>query len=249
MADDTPSRTPPTSERLEAPDRLATLIARARTNLSRDAKIADAAAFEAKLQAAALELALEWIVGDQRPGSPGEQTEIWLGRLYETLYPEEQPDAAKIYTRFGLTLPKAQYVARLLLARRQTHWRTQARAEVWAALETIATPATKAVKGSGGATSSYVFSLSRGGFEELSVLYSQVVALDASQSRPPPPKRQPSAPTLIWFRFKPIRPSPFSPSSRAPHDLRQSAFYGRPDADPRQPDGQLLLFSAQSVAS
>src|ERR1700733_7875312 len=98
--------------------RLSDLLTRARSNLATDSSLDAQKLINAQLQAVAAELALEWITGERRFENQSQQTEHWLARLYEVLYPDEQPDATRIYTRFGFSLPRAQYLARLLLARR-----------------------------------------------------------------------------------------------------------------------------------
>jgi hypothetical protein len=175
------------------------LLARAKASLAVDASAAAKARIEARLEAVAASLALEWITGERRFESQGQQMEYWLGRLYEALFPDEQPDATRLYVRFGLPLPRAQYVTRLLLARRSAHWREAARNEVVGALETYEANARAAIKADAGSTTPYKISLSRGAYDEVVVIYDRMVGAIAGQDRPSPPRREPSSPTLVWF--------------------------------------------------
>jgi hypothetical protein len=182
-----------------ADERLADLLERARKSLAVEASNTAHALLKDRLQSVAAELALEWIVGDRRFESQSQQTEYWLARLYEEIFTDEQPEATRIYTRFGLPLPRSQYLARLLLARRSTRWRTAARNELVAALEAIEAKAVAAEKAKSAQTQRFDLSLSRGGYDELIVLYDFMAGSIAGQSRPSPPKRIPSSPTLVWF--------------------------------------------------
>ena len=173
------------------------LLSTAQANLTIDASDKSTGEIKSRLQAVAASLALEWITGARRFESQGQQTEYWLARIYEALYPDEQPDATRLYVRFGLPLPRAQYVTRLLLARRSTHWREAARNEVTSALETFEKQAREAIKASAGATAIYKLSVSRGGWDELVVIYDRMVGPIASQDRPAPPRREPSSPTFV----------------------------------------------------
>lgn len=179
---------------------LQALLQRARASLVAEASDASKALIEARLEAVAASLALEWLVGDRRFESQGQQTEHWLARLYEELYPDEQPDATRLYLRFGLPLPRAQYVARLLLARRTGHWRNAARAEVTGALKVFEADAKKARDKDVSQTVRFDISLTRGGYDELVVLYDRLVGAIAGQNRPAPPKRvSGSSGKLAWF--------------------------------------------------
>src|SRR5690242_14512761 len=60
-----------------------------------------------------LELISEWIIGESRHESSTQQAEYWIGRVYDELITDEQPDPTRLYTRFSLSLPRAQYIARL----------------------------------------------------------------------------------------------------------------------------------------
>jgi len=182
-----------------ANDPLTALLDRARSNLAIEASDTVRAKLDSRLQALAAELALEWIVGDKRFESQGQQTEHWLARIYEELFADEQPEAKQIYARFGFSLPRSQYIARLLLARRSSHWRTAARAEVKAALEAVEAKALVAQRAKSAQTQRFDLSLSRGGYDELVVLYDFMAGAVEGQNRPAPPKRIPSSPTLIWF--------------------------------------------------
>ena len=52
-------------------------------------------------------------------------------------FPDNEPDPNKLYERYALSLPKAQYLARLLIARRTAVWRARARKELRGKLEAI----------------------------------------------------------------------------------------------------------------
>src|SRR5262245_43791085 len=110
--------------------RVEELAERATTALGIDATKQSAARLQQRLQPLATELLLEWLVGEKRFDSPSQQTEYWLSRFYEEIFTDEQPDAARIYSRFGLPLSKAGYVARLLRARSSATWRGAARTEL-----------------------------------------------------------------------------------------------------------------------
>ena len=69
--------------------------------------------------------------------SPSQQAEYWLARLYEDIFIDEQPEATRIYMRFQMPLPRAQYIARLMLARRTAQWRKAAREEVLRTLQRV----------------------------------------------------------------------------------------------------------------
>ncbi len=127
--------------------------------------------------------------------------EYWLARIYEALYPDEQPNASRLYLRFGLPLPRAQYLTRLLLARRSAHWRDTAHAEVVAVLEPWEKDAAEAKKKGVGSSTPYKLSLSRGAYDELIVIYDRMAAPVAAKDRPSPPKREPSSPTMVWFQI------------------------------------------------
>ena len=175
------------------------LLGQARASLAADASKESTALIDARLEAVAASLALEWITGLRRFESQGQQMEYWLSRIYEALYPDEQPDATRLYVRFGLPLPRAQYVTRLLLARRSAHWRDAARQEVFHALEAFEKNAAAATKAGAGQTTRYEINLSRGAYDELIVIYDRMIGHLAGPDRPSPPKRAPSSPTLVWF--------------------------------------------------
>ena len=173
------------------------LLVQAKARLMVDASDKAKGEIDGRIEAVAASLALEWITGVRRFESQGQQTEYWLSRIYEALYPDEQPDATRLYTRFGLPLPRAQYVTRLLLARRSAHWRQAARTEVTTALETFEKNAREAIKAGAGSTAFYKLSLSRGGYDELVVVYDRMVSQIAGQDRPSPPRKEPSSPTFV----------------------------------------------------
>lgn len=77
----------------------------------------------------------KWVVGEKRFESQSQQREYWLSRFYEEVFIDEQPDATRIYERFGMSLPRAGYLSRLLRARRIAQWRHAARLELKRQLE------------------------------------------------------------------------------------------------------------------
>jgi hypothetical protein len=183
----------------EVEERLKSLSSRTQAKLGVQASKAAQDALKQRLASVATELALEWIVGERRFESQGEQAEYWLARLYEEIFVDEQPEARSIYDRFGFSLPRAQYLARLLRARRSAHWRSAARIEVVSALEGIEAKAKAAAAKDAARTQRFDLSLSRGGYEELIVRHDFVAAKVTGQARPVPPKRIPSSPNLLWF--------------------------------------------------
>lgn len=180
-------------------DRLEELLAKATANLGIEATEASKVRLQAKLRDIAAELALEWITGERRFESQGQQTEAWLARLYEDIYADEQPQAPRIYARFGLPLPRAQYLVRLLLARRTAQWREAARKEVLDCLAGVEAKSEAAIKKDQGATQRWELSLTRGGFEQLMIAYDFMAPETVGQTRPSPPRRLPSSPALTWF--------------------------------------------------
>jgi hypothetical protein len=111
------------------------LLERAQALLSTDASPVAKKNIKSNLESLAATLLLEWLVGDKRFESQSQQTEYWLSRFYDSVFVDEQPDATRIYERFGVNLPRAGYLARLLRARRAAQWRQAARAELKTQLE------------------------------------------------------------------------------------------------------------------
>jgi hypothetical protein len=146
-----------------------------------------------------IELISEWLTGERRFESVGQQTEYWIARLYEELYVDEQPEAARLYARFSLPLPRAQYLVRLLLARRVAQWRVAARREAELTLGRFEGPARDAIKDKAGQVQRFETSLSNGGYNELIVAYEFIVRPMADRERPTPPLKLPSSPAVIWF--------------------------------------------------
>lgn len=146
-----------------------------------------------------IELVSEWVTGERRFESVSQQAEYWLARLYEEFYLDEQPEATRLYARFRLPLPRAQYVTRLLLARRAAQWRVAARREVESTLARSESPARDAIKAKEGQVQRFETSLSKGGYEELIVTYEFVVRPIKDGERPAPPRKLPSSPAVTWF--------------------------------------------------
>lgn len=113
----------------------AALLDRARTAIAIDASAAGGEHVQSRLERLASTLLLEWVVGEKRFESQSQQAEYWLSRFYEEIFDDEQPDATRIYERFGVSLPRAAYLARLLRARRVAQWRQAASTEVKTQLE------------------------------------------------------------------------------------------------------------------
>src|SRR5262245_2363287 len=111
------------------------LLDRALAALSTGASATARKNLKSNLEKLAATLILEWVVGDKRFESQSQQTEYWLSRFYESIFVDEQPDATRIYERFGISLPRAGYMTRLLRARRGGQWRQAARAELKTQLE------------------------------------------------------------------------------------------------------------------
>jgi hypothetical protein len=184
---------------LEAPERLDALVARAMATLSIEASEEANNRLEGRLQSVAAELALEWITGERRFENQSQQTEHWLARLYEEIYADEQPDAGRIYARFTLPLPRAQYLARLLFARRTAQWRDAAHKEVLAELKRVEPKALEAEKMKAASTQRFDLNLSRGAYDQLVVLYDFLAKGIVGEERPAPPKKIPSSAALTWF--------------------------------------------------
>src|SRR5262245_4249942 len=113
-----------------AEDALKVLVERAQAALKLGASPAAQKLAKTKLEALATTLLLEWLVGDKRFQSQSQQMEYWLCRFYEEIFIDEQPDATSIYERFGVSISRAAYLARLLRTRRATQWRQAARVEL-----------------------------------------------------------------------------------------------------------------------
>ncbi|OWK21496.1 hypothetical protein AJ88_24100 [Mesorhizobium amorphae CCBAU 01583] len=131
---------------MEADERLSQLLKRAIDNLSLEASEPTRQMLAKRLEKLAAELALEWIIGERRFENVTNRLEYWLARLYEDIFLDEQPDATRIYSRLGFALPRSQYLARLLIARRSAHWRQAARKEVADALSQIEKKALEAMR-------------------------------------------------------------------------------------------------------
>ncbi|CAN7487139.1 hypothetical protein LJR029_000907 [Caballeronia sp. LjRoot29] len=183
----------------EFDDRIKELKARAQKSLGIEASAATKRRIEDRLHLVAQELVLEWVVGDRRFENQSQQTEHWLARLYEEVFSDEQPEANRIYARFGMPLPRSQYVARLLLARRSAQWRAAARAEAQTTLENVEAKSLEARKSKSASSQRFELSISPGGYDQLVVLYDFMASALSGPNRPAPPKRLPSSPSLIWF--------------------------------------------------
>ncbi len=174
-------------------------LARAKVALAIDASPASRARIESGYEALCVDLVSEWVLGERRHETQGQQAEAWIARFYDTLHSDEQPDANRIYARYKLGLPRAQYLARLLRARRTAQWRAAARAELRQVLERTEADARAAAEAGRAQVQRFELSLSRGGYDELVTLYDTVAAAITKGDRPAPPAKKPSSPTLTWF--------------------------------------------------
>ena len=174
-------------------------LARAKAALAIDASPASRARIEAGYEALCVDLVSEWVLGEHRAESQGQQAEAWIARFYDSLHSDEQPDANRIYARYQLGLPRAQYLARLLRARRTAQWRAAARAELRQVLERTETDARAAADSGRAAVQRFDLSLSRGAYDELVTRYDEMAGAVTTGSRPAPPAKKPSSPTLAWF--------------------------------------------------
>ena len=182
-------------DRADRQDRLA----RAKAALAIEASAAAKARIDSDYEGLCVDLVSEWILGEKRFESQGQQAEYWIARCYEALHRDEQPDPARIYARFQLGLPRAQYLARLLRARRSAQWRAAARAELRQALGQVEADARAAAAAGRVQVQRFDLSLSRGGYDELVALYDATAAALTGRNRPAPPSKKPSSPTLTWF--------------------------------------------------
>jgi len=183
----------------QARDRFTELSQRAFDALAVDASPEAVKTLQERLQPLAAELVLEWLTGDKRFESQSQQTEYWLSRFYDEVFVDEQPDATRIYTRFGLSLPRAGYVARLLRARGTATWRQAARAELAKRLKEREASARQEEAEGQGQSSDYEIGLSPGASDELRVLYDRLVATTNEVDQPKPPKSKPSFGGLRWL--------------------------------------------------
>lgn len=180
-------------------DTLTALVKRAQDALKLDASPGAQKLAIAKLEGLASTLLLEWLVGDRRFESQSQQTEYWLSRFYEEIFVDEQPDATRIYERFGVSLPRAAYLARLLRARRTAQWRQAARVELKTQLGRHKTAAEEAKQEGQGHITEFDVSLSPGAADELRVLYDRLAAFVPERERPKPPKGKPSFGNSRWL--------------------------------------------------
>lgn len=174
-------------------------VARAKAALEIDASPASRKRIEAGYEALCVDLVSEWVLGERRHETQGQQAEAWIARFYDALHGDEQPNANRIYARYQFGLPRAQYLARLLRARRTAQWRAAARAELRQVLERAEADARAAAETGRAQVQRFELSLSRGGYDELVTHYDSIAAAIAGGDRPAPPAKKPSSPTLTWF--------------------------------------------------
>jgi hypothetical protein len=179
--------------------RLAELVEQANAVLAQDCSAAAQKKIGEKLQELAAELMLEWLVAEKRFDSQSQQVEYWLSRFYEELFSDEQPEAARIYQRFSLPLPRAAYLSRLLRARRIAQWRKAAREELKTQFDRKRKDAKDAEKEKRDHIQEFDLSLSSGAADELRVIYDRLSESIAEHERPRPPKARPSYGNTKWF--------------------------------------------------
>ncbi len=175
------------------------LLARAKASLTTDASPAAQKNVEDILERLMSELVLEWLLGEKRFESQSQQTEYWISRFYEAIFNDEQPDPTKIYARFGLSLPRAAYVARMLRARHAAQWRAAARKEVKAQLTRHKKSADEAKKEGRVHVIEFDLSLSPGAADEMRVIYDRISEFANDKERPRPPKPKPSYGASRWL--------------------------------------------------
>lgn len=175
------------------------LLEKASAQLALDVSPADDANIKKNLEQLASELLLEWLVGDKRFESLGQQTEYWLSRFYEEIFVHEQPDATRIYERFSLSLPRSVYLVRLLRARRVTQWRQAARLELKTQLERHKKKAEEAKAERQAHIVAFDVSLSPGAADELRVVYDSIASFVSEHERPKPPMARASFGNSRWF--------------------------------------------------
>lgn len=170
--------------------RLTTLTERAFSALCTDATPEAVEALRGRVAQFAAELLLEWLTGDKRFDNQSQQLEYWVSRFYDEFYVGEQPDAARIYARFGLSLPRARYVAGLLRARGATAWRSAARQELRLRLQARQAEAQSLQRQTPeqADVQDYEIGLSAGAADELRVFYDRLVAMAGNGAQPRPPK-------------------------------------------------------------
>ena len=224
------------------PSRVDELFQRAHAALSTDATRESATKLEQRLQPLAAELFLEWLVGEKRFENQSQQTEYWLSRFYDEIFIDEQPDATRIYTRFGLPLARAGYVARLLRARATTTWRKAARVELKKRLNDNKASALQEKKDGQAHIIEYDIGLSTGAADELRVMY------DRSPNRLGLSRH---SAVCVGCPSQPRRCFSCSITSlvKEIHDEREPANHGGPDADARRSRWHLFQHSAQPVAA
>jgi hypothetical protein len=188
-----------TSDEPQLSARLSQLHQRALDALSTDASAQSVQKLTDGLHLLAAELMLEWLTGEKRFESQSQQTEYWLARFYDEMYPDEQPDATHIYSRFGLTLPRAGYFARLLRARATATWRSAARLELAKRLGEKKASALQEKADGQSSITDYDIGLSPGAADELRVQYDRLIASLAEGVQPRPPKVKPAFGGLRWL--------------------------------------------------
>jgi hypothetical protein len=132
-------------------------------------------------------LFLDWLLNEKRFETMSQATEHWVATVEERLFPDEAPNPTKLYNRYALSLPKARYLARLLLARRSAHWRAGARRELLARLREFEADARRAERER--PSQEFDCVLTRPAYEEFQVLYEEARVAPVNPNRPiRPPK-------------------------------------------------------------
>jgi hypothetical protein len=167
--------------------------------LASDASPVAQKAIKNKLETLSATLLLEWLLGDKRFETQSQQTEYWLSRIYDEIFADEQPDATRIYERFGIGIARATYLARIMRAQRTGQWRKQARTELKTQLQRNKSRAEQAEKEGQAHIQEFDVSLSAGAADEMRVLFDRIAAFVPERERPKPPKAKPSFGNSRWW--------------------------------------------------
>jgi hypothetical protein len=159
---------------------------------------AEQAAAAGQLGHLALRLYLEWALNERRFDRAGQWTEHLIAETEAAFNPEKEPDPTQLYLRYALPLPRAQFVARMLLARQTSQWRAKARQELRQKLEPHFAECS-ALVANGSRTEERDVILSRGAAEEFTVAYGQAYVWPDTPLQQP--KRQNSFAAQVSLRL------------------------------------------------
>jgi len=139
------------------------------------------------LAALSTDLYFEWLLNEQRFDSISQVTEHWVAKTEEILFPNDPPNPTKLYDRYSLPLPRARYLARMLMARSAARWRKGARLELLAKFKAIESDARAAEK-TDHLDQNFDCILTKPVYDEFQVLY-EIARTGPPQPRPlTPPK-------------------------------------------------------------